>query len=647
MTFEYESEDVVSSSRGELLWNPANWPLFYETVRNMQTDQLLGVLDRQARHVVLPRLPIDFDARYESGVPENPSTTSAPLRENTACLRDCGSRSDRAQYEQRLEAVENGQLTFLQTALDLRADDGVSWFHPDLEELPALWALKLHGFEFLQWAYLTAASPADCPEIHAIFKSWIRDWAETPETRIGAPQYLRRAWTPHSVSLRILNLARYYAWCVDHETDTTFLQLLRRLVFKNALFLENHVEYDVGGNHLIENGIALVAAGILFENEECSWLSQGVSVLEDAADQFLDDGGHFERSPMYHVITLERYLTTLFLLRENNRPWPETLFETAQRATVFLSSIRPPDGRIPLLNDSVYGQAMELDSCLEYARAVDDSLFDRGANPAMESSGYFWLGDGGDRLLIDGGPFGPRHLPGHSHNDFFSILLWVNGTQLLTDTGTYHYAPGSRRQLSRSVRSHNTVQVGETEPIPIGGQYLAGKRLEPNVRYIQSDDYRIFDGHYRRDTSPEYRHRRRVVSTGDWWLVEDTVTDTDELPVRQRLHVHPDVHLSGHPSAQNGFALNVEGDPLAYVLSDGADSIIQRSTPYFPRFCVEEMRPSLVFESQGAGTMRFLLSTEPYSPTQCRELVSSLETYDEETDENQVTVLPSDTVVGQ
>ncbi len=625
MTSEADTEQVASASRVGLLQSPEHWPLFYETAKNMERQQLAGVLERQVRHLVVPRVPIDFDARYESRVPRNLTATVAPVREDTARLRDCLGHSRRSSYQQRLDAAVNGQLTFIQTAVDIAHGTRVDWFHPDLEDIPAMWALKFHGFEFLKWAYLTTESPTQCSECHAVFKNWIRDWAADEETGIGTRQYLRRAWTPHSVSLRILNLARYYSWCVDTEADTEFLQLVRRLIYKNALFLENHVEYDIGGNHLIENAVALVIAGVLFESEEVTWLSEGLTVLDEATEQFLEDGGHFELSPMYHIITLTRYLTALSLLNERNETWPKNIAETTRRATEFVSSIRPPDNRIPLLNDSVYGEALPLESCLKYASAVDETLTESLGRETMEGSGYYWLGDGDDRLLVDGGPFGPRHLPAHSHNDFFSFLLWIEGTQLLTDTGTFHYAPSPRRQYSRSVQGHNTVQVGDVEPVPLGGQYLAGKRIQPEVRYIQTDEYVLFDGRYRRATSPQYEHRRRIFSGGDWWLVDDTVTNTGNRPVKQRLHLHPDVDLGDHPIDNDGFGLHVDGEALAYVLPEGPDTTTQGTSPYFPHFQLERRRSSLVFERDSAGTMHILLSKEPYSRDEYRDLVSSID----------------------
>ena len=627
-------------SRLALLRDPSTWPLFYHTATNMQLRQLGGVLERHLRHAVVPRLPLDFDERYDQRVPLNLDPKPEAIRSNTDHLRGCLPGAKRQVYQQHVSEAVDGEVTFLNATLPVAESGDLAWFHHALEDVPALWALKLHGFEFLNWAFLGHETPTACPDGHATFQEWIRSWVHSDDTDIGTEQYLRSAWTPHSVSLRVLNLSRYYCWCAEEPVDAAFLRLLRRLIFKNALFLENHVEYDIGGNHLIENAVALVIAGVLFDDADQKWLDTGVSVLEDTSTQFLDDGGHFERTPMYHILTLTRYLTVVDLLRASGRNVPPEIGNAAQRAAEFLYSIRPPDGRIPLLNDSVFGQALALDTCLAYARAVGIEPGESPPRIAMPSSGYYWLGEGDDRLLVDGGVFGPPHLPAHSHNDLFAIMLWVDGFRLLTDTGTYEYAPTARRQYSRSVRGHNTVQVGSMEPIPIGGQYLAGRRLQPSVRYLKRGDITLFDGSYgrRRRVGTSYSHRRRIFAGPDWWLVEDRVTGetSQRQRVRSRLHLHPSVVPDSREdgeSRQSGGELtelefSVGGEPKAYIVPLGTQRVTETTRPYFPEFGVERPRSSLLLEGvPSSATTGFLLSKTPHTVHEYRQLTDTIENW--------------------
>ncbi|WP_277540858.1 alginate lyase family protein [Haloarcula laminariae] len=582
-------------------------PLLYETVRNMETEQLLGVADRTLRQLVVPSLPVDADQWYDRQVPSGLAIRPEGIRGNTTTLRRCLGGATREAHRDRADETATGTVTLLERSVAVDGDDGVDWLGEAVLEPPAMWALQFHGFEFLSWATLGYDGPAACPAVAETLADWLADWDDADATAIGAPGYLRRAWTPHAVSLRVLNLARFCAWVRD---DTAVQALAARLVYRNAAFLANHVEHDVGGNHLIENGAALVMAGTLFDGEGEAWRRQGVDVLRAASDQFLDDGGHFERSPMYHSIALVRYLTAVDLLRRAGRSVPDELREVAVAATDFLRRLAPPDGRIPLLNDAVFGEAPPLPAVLRYADAVGvDATATAGTS--LPASGYYWLGDGDDRLLVDGGQPGPVHLPGHTHNDALSVAFWADGQRLLTDTGTPSYVPTNEREYARSVAAHNTVQYGDTEPMPVGGSYLLGRRVEPSATATERDGVDLFDGRYGRDATPRYTHRRRVYHADDWWLVWDTVDADEAATVTSRLHVAPEVDLDHvDDGGQPRFRLSGDGGPAASVVPLGAERATVSTSRYFPAFGRAESRPKLSLQSEGSAVQfGFLLST--------------------------------------
>lgn len=620
------ADERPDTGRLALLADIEHWPLFYHTLTKMERRQLVGVAERTVRQQLLPALPVDFHARYERQIPDHVPVDTGPVQTNNETLRECLPAATQERYRRLADEATAGTLTFLHTAIDVTDDGRVEWFPDAAESLPALWALKFHGFEFLTWPVF---GPSDASSTDGQTQDWVeqalRDWDDDEATRIGAPGYLRRAWTPHAVSLRILNQCRYDAWC--DSDDTAFRRRLRRCVYRNACFLATHVEHDVGGNHLVENAIALVMAGIVVD-EETGWLQTGLDLLDDASEQFLPDGGHFERSPMYHTITLTRYLTAIDLLRGVDRQPPDSVVRAAERAAGFLHALRPPDGEIPLLNDAVFGEALPLDSCLAYARAVGCLPAEESRRTALPTSGYYWVGQGADRLLVDGGPFGPPHLPAHSHNDCLSVCLWLDGTRVVCDTGTYEYAPTARRQYARSVQSHSTVQVGQTEPVDIGGQYLAGRRIDPSVQYVTTPSLTMFDGAYRARglLSDGYTHRRRIYGDGDWWLLQDRVDNAGGRPVRSRLHLHPAVEVERDGRQ---CSLLVEGDRCGSILPVGVSDISETTTPYFPEFGRAERRSTLVFDlptDDPSGDL--FVSTDPVSEADYHEARATIAAHD-------------------
>jgi hypothetical protein len=346
------------------------------------------------------------------------------------------------------------------------------------------------------------------------------------------------------------------------------------------------------------------------------------------------------------------------LLDSVGYPVPDAVRSTARTATQFAAALAPPDDRIPLLNDAVRGEALAIPAVLDYAERVGvrgrDSATARSAGSrGLPSSGYYWLGTGDDRLLVDGGPAGPDHLPGHAHNDFLQVLLWVDGRRLVTDTGVYDYAPGAHRQTARSVRSHNTVQVGRSEPVDVGGRYLMGRRTEPTVAYHADDRGAAFDGRYEVPSGfgRAYAHRRRVVHRPSWWLVWDDVELGDPDTVHSRLHIAPDAdvapdadiesdvevecgggecggerggverrgiedaHWDGETRLGDDRLVIESGSATCWLHPLSADDLDLTTTSYYPEFGVEQRRRTIDIRVRSPdsdhASVGFLASTEP------------------------------------
>ncbi len=589
-------QDSLSAWRKQLY-------LYATTAANMQPQQVTGMGKRAIKEQLLPRLPVDLERRYETKVPDEWSTRHDLIADNRDLIRSSLSDSTRTVYKDRANSAANGRLTFMNRSLELQTEPSINWYDSRFEELPLLWSLKLYAFEPLEDVILGVdPEQDDALALRRSFDAWIEDWIESVE--IGRLRYLRGAWTPWSVSLRIQRWIQYAAWRqqVTATSRPGFEAAFEREIYKNAVFLRNHIEWDVGGNHLVENGIALLVAGLFFDDRESDWTEVGMSILaETGMRQFLDDGCHYERSPMYHVLTLTRVLTASELLSTSEYAVPTAIETAATNGTAFLESIRPPDGRLPLLNDAVYGQSLPLDDCLQYAAASGiRTNLGQQANKggSLGASGYRWLPTEIGTLLFDGGPLGPKHLPGHSHSDTLSVLLWLGEHPVVTDTGTFGYVSGPRRDYARGVRSHSTVQVGDAEPIEIGGTYLLGSRTDPQLR-TQSGEISLIEGRYESTSPfcPAYTHHRAVYGGDDWWLILDTVGGHGRRSVTSRLPLHPDVspsvdaHSVSSAAAERIRLTIGETDSNGYLYPINATDTTITDGWYFPRFGVATERP--------------------------------------------------------
>lgn len=582
--------------------------LGFATLKSLRVAQMTGMGRRKTLQQVIPRLPYNFDERYERKIPQNVRIKVSPFEQNTALIRNSLEIESRKQFRVKADAISEGCFRVWNESIKIGDESSINWSPDEFNELPHLADLKLKVLEPLYWAIMGyEPQHPDRQDVQQPYKNLLNDWVN--QSVIGRKGYLRSAWAPWVVSRRIQHLLRYLGWVREGDQGSTkeeMERLIAREIYKNSLFLRNHIEWDVDGNHLIENGTSLVMAGLALEPERADWVRYGINLLEQQMQsQTLADGCHYERSPMYHIIVLTRMLTVCDLLARFDRSVPNQIRTTTQQATDFLKYISHADGSIPLLNDSVHGEALTARECLRYASKVGFTPQSKGLKTAnlaavSNSSGYTWFENDVGKLLVDGGPVGPPHLPGHSHSDTLSILLWGEDTQVLTDTGTFGYIADEKRNYARGVRGHNTVQVGNTEPIEVGGKYLMGPRSNPEVR-VEKGEISLFEGAYRAQpfNGPHYRHHRSIYTGPDWWLVRDTVDKHDRLPVKSRLHFHPNIELSR--SGESGpLEINSEFDETGMTILPFCHDQLDRGTgPYFPRFGVEKDRDVVTMRISG------------------------------------------------
>jgi uncharacterized heparinase superfamily protein len=414
----------------------------------------------------------------------------------------------------------------------------VDWTCPDM---PRLWRYNLQYFGYLGEADRSASQKAQ------LIDDWIR----------RNPPGTADAWEPYTASLRIANWTKYFLSL--SAPDAALAQWLASLWSQGA-WLRHNIEYHLLANHLFKNAKALVFAGAFFEDPAAGeWLRKGAQILvEQLEEQFLADGGHFERSPMYHAIMVEDLLDLIALDRAIPAVMPTALVaaltNTANRALEFLRDLTLADGEIALFNDAAHDIAAPTQRLLEYAARLPmtATIRPRTVGELIERaiSGYYGWNGPRDGWLIDCGPVGPDYQPGHAHCDTLSYELVLDGRRIVADTGVHDYEPGERRHRSRSTASHNTVMVDGAEQSEIWGTFRVGCRaraIEAKltnragvISFVGAHDgyRRLPDGVVHRRTA-EYRPDRSL-------LVSDELTGNGRHIMDNRVHFAPALRVSGH-----------------------------------------------------------------------------------------------------
>jgi uncharacterized heparinase superfamily protein len=293
------------------------------------------------------------------------------------------------------------------------------------------------------------------------------------------------------------------------------------------------VEHDIGGNHVLRNGAALVIGGLCLHDARSA--QRGLALLErEVRRQLLDDGGHEERSPSYHRAVLADLEDVASVIRNAGRPVPDWLADATAAMRRWLGALAGPDGRLPLLNDGWEGPP----------------IADRSSAPLsdMSSSGYVVLRSEADQAVLDVGVVAPPHLPPHAHADVLSFVMWADGHPVVVDPGSFSYA-GPDRQRYRGTAAHNTVEVDGEDQCEFWGAFRAAhmpavRRGSPELRaeaVLLSAEH---DG-YSRLSDPVIHRRTFCWLQGNGLVVVDRLMAGGPHDVRSRIHLAPGVDWDG------------------------------------------------------------------------------------------------------
>ena len=349
-------------------------------------------------------------------------------------------------------------------------------------------------------------------------------------------------WEPYVLSRCIVNLCKW------RMAGAKWSPGVIDSVATRADLLSRTVERDVLGNHIVANAVALVFAGQVLAGPLGARLDElGRGLLaEQLPRQVLPDGGHYERSPMYHAVVTEDLLDVLNVLGAEQSPFADFVRDNVRRMLAALDVLTMDDGRIALFNDSAFDGCRETSVIRAYAARLG-----LGCGPAEEDerlrvlpqTGCVNVRLGGWNLVLDAGDVGPEEQAGHAHADSLSFELAVDGVRLLVDPGTSTYETGPLRALQRGTSSHNTLCVDGADSSEVWGAFRTARRARTTLREARADGAEVVvqaqhDGYER--LRPPVWHRRTWLVTSSTLAIEDALLGAGEHDVAVGFLVAPD-----------------------------------------------------------------------------------------------------------
>lgn len=411
------------------------------------------------------------------------------------------------------------EFTFLNLSKSF-VETEIDW---NFVEYGKLWTYNLNYFDFL-------LQPDMNEEIgFALIEDYISKLDNNSE---GIESY--------PISLRGINWIKFISF--KHLPQDFAASSARNLEdINNSLYaqykiLTINLEYHLLGNHLLENAFSLLFGAFYFKDEQFYGKASEL-LIQELKEQILEDGGHFELSPMYHQILLDRILDCVNLLQNNFifKDQDKLFSLLKEKASIMLSWLNQmtfSNGDIPHFNDSTNMIAPSSAQLFNYAKELNLPIHNKQSK--LSSSGYRRFESNNYVCIVDVGQVGPDYIPGHAHADMLSFVLFIDNKPFIIDNGISTYEKNNQRQIERSTSSHNTVEVESKNQSDVWSGFRVGKRAR--IKIFTDKEFLLEAEH--NGYKPVIHKRTFDFNKGGFRINDDLSMQAKEATAY--FHFHPD-----------------------------------------------------------------------------------------------------------
>lgn len=283
-----------------------------------------------------------------------------------------------------------------------------------------------------------------------------------------------------------------------------------------------------GGNWETQNTKALAEFGLTYPELKKSkrWVKQGRDgLIANFMKTVRPDGTLGEASVNYVMLCINRYLWLLEQPAEAGLDPPAQVRARLEKMLEYIMYSTQPDWLLPAWGDSNWasGEGLLRRGAALYGR--DDFLWvatqgKQGKPPARTSvafpdGGYFVMRSAwpGATLMLHNG-----HSTGHGHRDANSVVISMEGKQVVTDPGIWTYGTPEATELT-ATRSHATMTVDGCDT----------KNGDGQNRWVSMSHFDYFDGTNAGFEGSDVLHRRRIVFIKPHtWVICDQVRGSGE-----------------------------------------------------------------------------------------------------------------------
>jgi hypothetical protein len=384
------------------------------------------------------------------------------------------------------------------------------------------------------------------------------------------------------ISLRLFNwlYALYFYKNAEALTESLWSKI-QHVMYWSLHHVYHHIDFSriaVRNNHAITETLVLTISELLFPffPETNKWAKDGRKWLEEeVAYQVYEDGTFLQFSMNYHRVLVQLFSFGIALTEKHNKPFSENFYSKAYKTLNFLyQSLQEENGYLPNYgaNDGALFFPLTENNYRDYRPQLNtlhhiltgENLFKN--NYIQED--YYWVQnnnmplysfeklkqEAGVLSFNKGGYYICRtdnsftfircgsHKDRPSHSDNLHIDVWVNGKNILRDSGTYKYNTDEDIvNYFTGTMGHNTVLVDEKSQMLKGSRFIWFYWTQClTAKWVEDNEYYIFNGSISafRYLNKKAIHNRivKISKQENHLIVKDEVQNLDSFSKKQIWH---------------------------------------------------------------------------------------------------------------
>ena len=265
-------------------------------------------------------------------------------------------------------------------------------------------------------------------------------------------------------------------------------------------------------------------------------------------EQILEDGGHFERSPMYHAIFLEDLLDIINIHNAFNVENPVELGNLVKKMFEWLDLMTHEDATISYFNDSTNNFAPSILKLKNYAYDLNINIIKKQKKFSdLSFSGFSRINFKNYSSIINRGNPGPDFLLGHAHADALSFELSILKKKFIVNQGISTYENIKKRFNQKATDSHSTLKIDEVDSSEIWSSFRIARRSKILQRHNNINDKYLLlsashNGYKFLNGSPV--HKREWIFKENEIIINDIVDGLGKHFFNLCYFIHPDIEIN-------------------------------------------------------------------------------------------------------